>query len=574
MKNNKGYLLNNRYRLIDQIGEGGMANVYLAMDTILNRNVAVKVLRGDLSHDEMFVKRFQREALSATTLEHPNLVQVYDVGEEQGYHYIVMEYIEGKTLKQLLKQYGPLSIGEVVDVMEQLLSAVEHAHSRHIIHRDIKPQNIIVRSDGTVKLTDFGIAIAQNAAQLTQTNSIMGSVHYLAPELAKGHLATAQSDIYALGIVMFELLTGDVPFVGDSAVNIAMKHLEDDIPSVRDIVGAEVNQPLENVILKSTVKNRKYRYQTAHEMLVDIMSYDSPSRQYEPKFVVEVDESHNTTIIMDRKEMNPDNKKFKITKRQALIGAISGLVAISLIMIFLILNSGPATHTMPDIKNLTKDEAVSTLNDAMITSSNYDLVFEEKNSDTIEKGKVIETTPVAQTVVAEKTKIIVYLSLGGEQITIPSLSDLKYAAAKLKLEDLGLTVNVKYVEDANVTAGNVISSDPIAGTKVDAKSVVTLTVATEKKIIMLNVVGLNYQSALSKLENLGLVVKPTSCQQDYIVETQSINTGAEVKAGDQVDIKCSVPASTTGNNETPTNTQRSLFINPLKSIFTLIGLNK
>ena len=246
----KGQKINDRYQIIKTIGEGGMANVYLAYDTILDRNVAVKVLRGDLATDEKFVRRFQREALSASSLSHPNIVEVYDVGEDNGSYYIVMEYIEGKHLKQLLKKRGNLTLTEVVDVMLQVTDGMSAAHDSYIIHRDIKPQNIMILENGLIKITDFGIAMALNSTQLTQTNSVMGSVHYLPPEQASGKGATIQSDVYSMGILMYELLTGTLPFRGDNAVEIALKHIKEPFPTVRDKVN-NLPQSIENIIMRA-----------------------------------------------------------------------------------------------------------------------------------------------------------------------------------------------------------------------------------------------------------------------------------------------------------------------------------
>ena len=229
----KGQKISDRYEVINRIGEGGMANVYLAHDIILDRRVAIKVLRGDLSSDEKFVRRFQREALSASSLSHPNIVEMYDVGEDNGQYYIVMEYIEGKTLKQLLKRRGFLTISEVIDIMLQLTDGLAQAHDLYIIHRDIKPQNILILENGLVKITDFGIAVALNNSQLTQTNSVMGSVHYLPPEQASGKGSTIKSDIYSLGIIMYELLTGKLPFKGENAIEVALKQLKDQMPNIR-----------------------------------------------------------------------------------------------------------------------------------------------------------------------------------------------------------------------------------------------------------------------------------------------------------------------------------------------------
>ena len=261
----KGQLIDNRYKIIKSIGEGGMANVYLAFDTILEREVAVKILRGDLAEDEKFVRRFQREANSASSLKHPNIVEVYDVGEDDGKYFIVMEYINGKTLKSLIKKRGILTLEEVIDIMLQLTSAVSCAHDSYIIHRDIKPQNVMILEDGRVKITDFGIAMALNNNELTQTNSVMGSVHYLPPEQASGSGSTIKSDIYSLGILMFELLTGKLPFKGENAVEIAIKQMREQIPSVRSI-SPDIPQSVENVVLRACAKNPKNRYENAREM--------------------------------------------------------------------------------------------------------------------------------------------------------------------------------------------------------------------------------------------------------------------------------------------------------------------
>ena len=279
-------MINERYEVIKSIGEGGMANVYLAKDTILDRDVAVKVLRGDLSNDDKFIRRFEREALSVSKLSHPNIVEVYDVGEENEQHYIVMEYIDGKTLKQLLYKRKTLTTEEVIDIMTQLTDAIAHAHESYIIHRDIKPQNIMILDDGSIKVTDFGIAIAMNATQLTQTNSVMGSVHYIPPEQANGKSATVKSDIYSIGIMMYELLTGSVPFKGDNAVEIAIKHMKEKIPSIRKQNPA-IYQSVENIVLKATAKNPRNRYENARDMCNDLKECLSEEHKDDKRHIYE-----------------------------------------------------------------------------------------------------------------------------------------------------------------------------------------------------------------------------------------------------------------------------------------------
>ncbi len=302
-------ILSDRYLLVKSLGEGGMADVYLAMDTILSREVAIKILRGELSSDPVTLLRFQREANAASKLNHPNVVDVYDVGECDGRHYIVMEYVRGRTLKQLIAQRGALDKKEAVDIMIQLTSAVQHAHENHIIHRDIKPQNVLVKDDGTVKITDFGIALAHDAVQLTQSDAVLGSAHYLAPETTRGEPATNQIDIYALGIVFYELLCGSVPFQGDNPVQIAMKHLREEIPGIREF-NPTLPQSIENIITKATVKNRKLRYQSAKEMLADLRQCLSPEKANEAKLVFEESEPQPTVVMNDeRKRQSATNGK-------------------------------------------------------------------------------------------------------------------------------------------------------------------------------------------------------------------------------------------------------------------------
>lgn len=283
-----------RYMVVKHIGQGGMADVYVAVDTLLNREVAVKVLRGELSNDPVALLRFQREANASTALSHPNIVDIYDVGEENGYHYIVMEYVRGKDLKQLIAQRGALCKEEAVAIMKQLVSAVAEAHRCNIIHRDIKPQNVLIKDDGTLKVVDFGIALAQDALQLTQSDSVMGSVHYLAPEVARGEAATRQSDIYSLGIVFYELLSGEVPFHGEQAVQIAMKHMHEEIPSIRKL-NPQLPQAVENVILRATAKNKNFRYPSCEVMLQDLTTCLSPQRADEPRVVFKTPSEGNKT---------------------------------------------------------------------------------------------------------------------------------------------------------------------------------------------------------------------------------------------------------------------------------------
>ena len=271
-----GKRINERYKIIEFIGSGGMANVYLARDMILDRDVAVKVLRFDLANDEDIIRRFRREAQSATSLSHPNIVNIYDVGEEGNIYYIVMEYVDGQTLKQFIQNQHPIPLEQAIDIMMQITSAIGHAHQNNIIHRDIKPQNILIDKQGRVKITDFGIAVALSSTTITNTNSVLGSVHYISPEQARGGLASKKSDVYALGIVMFELLTGRPPFQGESAVSIALKHLQSKTPRPSEW-NPDLPQSVENIVLKATAKDPYYRYNDADEMKDDLFTCLAPT---------------------------------------------------------------------------------------------------------------------------------------------------------------------------------------------------------------------------------------------------------------------------------------------------------
>ena len=287
-------LLNDRYQIQDMIGGGGMANVYLAHDVILDREVAIKILRLEHENDEEFIARFHREAQSTTSLAHSNIVNIYDVGEEEDIYYMVMEYVDGMTLKQYIQKHSPIDFAEAVDIMRQITSAISHAHDNEIIHRDIKPQNILIDHYGHVKVTDFGIAMALSATSLTQTNSVLGSVHYLSPEQARGGMATKKSDVYSLGIVFFELLTGRLPFSGESPVSIALKHLQHETPSLRRWIN-NLPQSVENIVLKATAKDPFHRYESVVEMEADLETSLEPDRVNEPAFETPAEEEDEKT---------------------------------------------------------------------------------------------------------------------------------------------------------------------------------------------------------------------------------------------------------------------------------------
>ena len=460
----KGQRINDRYEIIRLIGEGGMANVYLAYDTILERNVAVKVLRGDLADDEKFVRRFQREALSASSLSHPNIVEMYDVGEDNGNFYIVMEYIEGKTLKQLIKKRGHLTNTEAIDIMCQLTDGLTCAHDSYIIHRDIKPQNIMILEDGLVKITDFGVAVALNASDLTQTNSVMGSVHYLPPEQASGKGSTIKSDIYSLGIVLYEMLVGTMPFRGETAVEIALKHIKNPMPSIRK-VNPKVPQSLENIVLKCTAKNPKNRYNSARELYDDLKTCLDKSRENEKRIVFPFpeDDLEETKILTDLKEeidkktetkedekpiVKPvSDEEYKEDKRlskftKVLIGLVTALI-VTVIMVFLVIPYLFRTpdKTVPDVTGLTVKEATNVLEKAGLKVSDN---VKSDYTDEVKKGLVSKTSPKARKTVKKGAVITLYKSKGSSKIKIDDYTDQNYLKVQATLEVKGIEVQVDY----------------------------------------------------------------------------------------------------------------------------------
>ena len=468
----KGQKINDRYEVRKLIGEGGMANVYLGYDTILERDVAIKVLRGDLADDEKFVRRFRREAQNASLLSHPNIVQIYDVGEDDGNFYIVMEYIKGQTLKQLIKKRGKLTVPETVDIISQLTDGLAHAHDSYIIHRDIKPQNIMILDDGMVKITDFGIAMALNASDLTQTNSVMGSVHYLPPEQASGKGSTIKSDIYSLGIMMYEMLAGTMPFKGETAVEIAMKHLKNPMPSIRK-ENPSVPQALENIILKATAKNTKNRYNNVREVYDDIKTCLDKSRKDEKRIMFKYPENEysdeNTKVVDNLKdeikakeaekkktkdelavkeidESEYNDKKLSIFTK-VLIGLVGVLVA-ALLIVFIVVPNLTVTKdvTVPDVSGLTKAAARDKLEKAGLKPNE---VVKTDYTSEVEKGRISKTDPAAGAKVKKGASVTLFKSSGSDKVKIEDYTgqDVHDVKAKLTLQGINVIVETKKVEN-------------------------------------------------------------------------------------------------------------------------------
>lgn len=542
----KGRILADRYELKELVGQGGMADVYLAYDDILKREVAVKILRSSLTGDPIYITRFHREARAAAALCHRNIVEIYDVGEEDDLYYIVMEYVRGQTLKELINKRGALHYVEAVDIMKQVVSATALAHSMGIVHRDLKPQNILVTDSGIVKIADFGIASIQSLSQVTQTDTIMGSLHYLAPEIARGEKATPQSDIYALGVVFYELLRGDVPFNGESPVNIALKHMRDEIPSVRAYNPA-IPQSVENIIIKATAKNTNNRYQCADDMLDDLdtclerldeekLSFDqvntdptiiATDSQFFTKTALIDPESTQTEIEeikpQDEKKKEPMDKKKKIA-----IGAAIGAVIVCLAIVagFFLL-SGTKDGTMMDLVGKTEKEATALLIDKGYKVSddvNYEL------SDKYEKGLVVATDPEAGHAINEGDTVTLTLSKG-KYIVMEDYTGVSYDTAYKKLTKLGYKVKKYEKSDDEYKEGIVIGQSISEGEKQDPNEkgkIITLTVSKGVTITVPSLYGQDINAAKSTLESQGftnvkLSVLP-SPTDSATINSMSINT--------------------------------------------------
>lgn len=484
----KGQRINGRYEILRTIGEGGMANVYLAYDVILNRNVAVKILRGDLANDEKFVRRFQREAIAASSLTHPNIVEMYDVGVDDGNYFIVMEYIDGITLKSLIKKRGALTLKETIDIMLQITSAIACAHDSYIIHRDIKPQNVMILDDGVAKITDFGIAMAMKSAELTQTNTVMGSVHYLPPEQANGKGSTVKSDIYSLGIMMYEMLIGKVPFKGENAVEIAMKQINEPIPSVCR-QNPDIPQSVENIILKATAKNPKNRYDSVNEMHDDLLhaldmtptsriTYEYP--EHELEHTIEIPNINNIKTT-DKEEVKESKGEKRLNKTLVIVSVIFVLLAIALLVTVLVL---PKLTAVPDVKipnvtNLTVAEAEKTLTDmGFIISTNVE--YRVDNNVPAEKVVGIKNYNTDDVVKKGKT-ITLVVSSGGDEVLIENYVGQKYpeVEAKLKRQELQVIIETVTTQDKDKYKEDVIVKQSIEeGVKLTKGDIIRLYIET------------------------------------------------------------------------------------------------
>ncbi|MCI1287904.1 MAG: Stk1 family PASTA domain-containing Ser/Thr kinase [[Lactobacillus] timonensis] len=480
-----GDKLSNRYEIIRPLGEGGMANVYLAHDLYLDRDVSVKLLRLDLRDDPQTRRRFEREAMATTQLHDPHIVGIYDVGIDHGMQYLVMEYVKGTDLKAYISRHFPIPLPQVVDIMEQVLSAVEVAHAHGIIHRDLKPQNILIDDNKHIKITDFGIATATSQNSLTQTNTLLGSVHYLSPEQVRGSIATERSDIYSLGIILYELLTGKVPFEGENAVSIALKHSREEMPSIRR-QNPDIPQALENVVIHATAKHPACRYQSAKEMAEDLSTALSPARKDEPPYTFDDGDDGETKVLdlaeLEHKEQtqHQSTDKERPTKpsvwqrhKKLMIG--SGIAAVILIGIGL----GTYLNTeisVPDVRGMTTAQAKSQLRKAHVHVGRV----KEQQSQSVAVGRVL-TTSEPDSRVKRYQPVDLTISRGAKRWTIKQYVGQTATDVADELRSHGVKVVIKHRYSDNVDKGQIIAQSHKKGTVVNpARQSVTLTVSAGK----------------------------------------------------------------------------------------------
>lgn len=559
-------LLAGRYELIEKIGEGGMAVVYKAKDRLLNRYVAIKILRPEFTQDEQFLDSFKRESQAAAGLQHPNIVSIYDVGRTGNINFIVMELVDGRPLSDFIKENGYLDYKTTIDIAKQVASALAIAHKHQIIHRDVKPHNIMITSDGVAKLTDFGIARAvSKATMVADTSKIIGSVHYFSPEQARGAYVDERSDIYSLGIVMFEMLTGRVPFDGETPVEVALKHINEDVPSPAKLVPG-IPPALDKVVLKATDKYQTERYKSADEMLEALKNVEFVTQMVGDRvFAGETDnkprrdESLVAPVMSSRREnreqemviapANPrkpkaksDDKKKK--KRAIIIGVAAAaiLALFGILYVSGVIGGGGKEITVPDVKGMSYSEAKEVLEAKGLKIEKAD---EPIASQKIEKGKVVSQTPSKNSKVKKGRTVRVILSAGNTELKVPDLKGLSYKEAKTLLSEMGLQISKgDEVDSDSVTEGLIASQYPSAKTKVDKGDIITVNISKGKKdAVIPKLVGTTFTSesdVSATLSKYGYKLGKVSYEESYetpgTIIKQSPDAGTTAEKKTTVDI--------------------------------------
>lgn len=540
-----GRRLGGRYEVLEKVGGGGMALVYKARDTFLNRTVAVKLLRPQYAEDEEFLGRFRREAQSAARLSHPNVVNVYDVGQEGSSHYIVMEFIEGSTLKQLVKNNGPLSSGLAARIAYQIAEALDHAHRNKVVHRDIKPHNILVMPSGRVKVTDFGIARAVTDTTLTNTGNIIGSVHYFSPEQARGGFTGEKSDLYSLGVVLYEMLTGSVPFKGDSPFSIAIKHLQEDVkPPGR--LRSGIPQELESIVMRALEKDPLKRYRSASEMTKDLGKY--------LKELGEPDEGEAGVFNLESHSLKAEGREQGMPSKRRGRPGVFWYVAlgVALFMMGAVLYGAKLINDwvnvpvipVPDVVGLPLSDAEIVLRRDGLSS----VVVAEKHDEEIEAGLVLSQEPEAGEAVKQGREIKIVASLGPELVAVPDLLYKQFREADLLLKVKGLDFgNLTYEYNKDHDEGIIISQSPGPSTQVSRGTLVDLVVSKGPELqetLMPNLVGLRYEAALESLREIRMEVEsvteePSTVYPEGFVISQVPSVGSLVMEGTSVTLRVS-----------------------------------
>ncbi len=560
---NPGYEIGHRYRIIRSLGEGGMANVYLAHDMVLDRDVSVKLLRLDLRDDPSTKRRFHREAMAATQLNDPHIVGIYDVGEDHGLQYMVMQYVKGTDLKAYIRKHYPIPFPQVIDIMEQVLSAVATAHAYGIIHRDLKPQNILIDENKNVKITDFGIAVAVSQDSLTQTNTLMGSVHYLSPEQARGSIATKQSDIYSLGIILFELLTGKVPFEGETAVSIALKHFREEIPSVRE-QNKEIPQALENVIIKATAKEPAERYSSVNEMAADLKTVLDPQRANEPRLKIQQDDNGETKVLdikhlkaddyqpkksTDSPIVDPSTKPQKWKKYGIVSGTLAMIVLIAVCSWWFLIRQ----VIIPDVEGMTVQKAEQRLHQQNLRIGKITRV----NSQVVDKNRIVSTNPDVSHKTRVSTPINLTVSTGVKQLQMADYVGEDYSSVAANLRRKGFQVHQEPVYSDDIDKGQIIKQNHKKGTIVKpAANTIIFRVSAGKEPIKIPNFKNQDISAVQQFANKNNLQLTTQEKKSKIIATnhvinQTPRAGSTLNHGDTL----TVSIANSGNQTKTTNIQ-------------------